>query len=126
MQPFFRILRKESEFLFTDEHKISLSTLKNDLAKACELSLKMAEPNCQFVIVSDASFYAAGFILLIEDYHENADEKSYAPVAFGSHLFSPAELKFSIYVKEFLSIKLAIESFEHYIWGVSNKPIIVL
>ena len=89
----------------------------------------MAEPNCQFVSISDASFYEAGFILLIEDYHEqskNADEKSYAPVAFVSHLFSPAELKFSIYVKEFLSIKLAFESFEHYIWGVSNKPVIVL
>ena len=129
LQPFFIILRKESEFLITDEHKTSLSTLKNDLAKACELSLKMAKPNCQFVIVSDASFYAAGFILLIEDYHEqskNADEKSYAPVAFGSHLFSPAELKFSIYVKEFLSIKLTFESFEHYIWGASNKPVIVL
>ena len=76
LQPFFRILRKESEFLITDEHKTILSTLKNDLAKACGLSLKMAKPNCQFVIVSDASFYAAGFILLIEDYHEqskNAD-----------------------------------------------------
>ena len=79
----------------------------------------------------DASFYAAGFVLLIEDYSipNNTTSKSYAPVAFGSHLFSPAQLKHSIYVKEFLSVQYAFETFEHYItllWGVSNKPIIVL
>ena len=53
--------------------------LKKDLAKACELSLEMAKTNCQFVIVSDTSFYAAAFILLIEDYLQqpnNANEKT--------------------------------------------------
>ena len=29
-------------------------------------------------------------------------------------------------MKEFLSVYLAFETFEHYLWGVSNKPIIVL
>ena len=65
LQPFFKVLRKENEFLRTVEHKTILSTIKKDLTKACELSLKMAKPNCQFVIVSDASFYAAGFTFLI-------------------------------------------------------------
>ena len=41
-------------------------------------------------------------------------------------MFSPAQLKHSIYAKEFLEIYLAFESFEHYIWGVSTKPVIVL
>ena len=35
-------------------------------------------------------------------------------------------MKYSIYAKEFLSIQLAFEAFEHYICGVSDKPIIVL
>ena len=89
----------------------------------------MAKPGCQFIIVSDASYYAAGYILLIEDYHDqslNPNEKTYAPVAFGSHLFSPAHLKHSIFVKEFLSVYFAFEAFEHYFWGVTSKPIIVL
>ena len=30
--------------------------------------------------------------------------KTYAPVAFGSKVFSPAQLKMSIYSKEFLAI----------------------
>ena len=92
--------------------------LKDDLEKACSLSLKMAKPNCQFVIMCDASFYAAGFVLLIGDYSipNNTTSKSYASVAFGSHLFSPAQLKHSIYVKEFLIVQYAFGTFEHYIW----------
>ena len=76
----------------------------------------------------DASFYAAGFVLLIEDYTipNKTTSKSYARVAFCSQLFSPAQLKHSIYVKEFLCVQYAIETYEHYIWGVSNKPMIVL
>ena len=93
------------------------------------MSLKLAQPGCQFIIVCDASFYAAGFILLIEDKLESEElnkDKTYAPVSFGSRLFSPAQLKHSIYAKEFLGIYLAFESFEHYIRGVSTKSVIVL
>ena len=32
----------------------------------------------------------------------------------------------SIFVKEFWSVYFAFEAFEHYIWGVTSKPIIVL
>ena len=41
-------------------------------------------------------------------------------------MFSPAQLKRSVYAKEILSIQLAFETFEHYVWGVSDKPILVL
>ena len=131
LHPFFKLLRKESEFKITNNHHESLSSLKNDLSKACSMSLKLAQPGCQIIIVCNASFYAAGFILLIEiednlESEELNKDKTYAPVSFGSHLFSPAQLKHSIYAKEFLGIYLAFDSFEHYIWGVSTKPVIVL
>ena len=129
LHPFFKLLGKESELNIKTKHHESLATLKNDLIKACSMSLKLAQPDCQFIIVCDASFYAAGFILLIEDMldsDELSKEKTYAPVSFRSRLFSPAQLKHSIYAKVFLGIYLAFESFEHYIWGVSTKPIVVL
>ena len=129
LHPFFKLFRKESNFRIESEHRTSLESLKKDMSNACLLTLKMAKPNCQYVIICDASFYAAGYVLMIEDYHEHAEDsriKTYAPVAFGSHLFSPSQLKFSIYVKEFLSVQYAFETFELYIWGVSSKPIIVL
>ena len=34
--------------------------------------------------------------------------------------------KFSIYVNEFLSLYCAFKSFEHYVWGVNDKPVLVL
>ena len=51
--------------------------------------------------------------------------KTYAPVSFGSRLFNTAQLKFSIYYKEFLALYFALDHFSHYIWG-SAKPVIVL
>ena len=41
-------------------------------------------------------------------------------------MFSPALLKHSIEAKEFLGNQLDFQTFEHYVWGVSDKPIIVL
>ena len=52
-------------------------------------------------------------------------KKTYAPVAFGSKVFSPAQLKMSIYSKEFLAIYMAFLEFAHILWETS-KPTIVL
>ena len=51
--------------------------------------------------------------------------KTYAPVAFGSKVFSPAQLKMSIYSKEYLAIYMAFPEFAHILWETS-KPMIVL
>ena len=51
--------------------------------------------------------------------------KTYAPVAFGSKVFSPAQLKMSIYSKKFLAIYMAFLEFAHILWETS-KPTIVL
>ena len=84
LHPFFKLFRKKSSFHFNNEHENSLQVLKDDLVKACNPSLKIAKPHCQFIIVCDASFYAAGFLLLIEEPHDSSTEKSktYATVQF--------------------------------------------
>ena len=51
--------------------------------------------------------------------------KTYAPVAFGSKIFAPAQLKLSIYSKEFLAIYMAFLEFAHILWE-TMKPTIVL
>ena len=51
--------------------------------------------------------------------------KTYAPVAFGSKIFSPAQLKKSMYSKEFLAIYMAFLEFAHILWE-ATKPTIVL
>ena len=52
-------------------------------------------------------------------------KKTYAPVAFGSKIFSPAQLKMSTYLKEFLAISMAFLEFAHILWE-TTKPTIVL
>ena len=54
-----------------------------------------------------------------------SERKTYAPVAFGSKIFSPAQLKMSIYSKEVLAIYMAFFEFAHILWE-ATKPKIVL
>ena len=76
----------------------------------------------------DASFKSAGYALMIEDNPDQkiqSKRKTYAPVAFGSKIFSPAQLKMSIYSKEILAIYMAFLEFAHILWE-ATKPTIVL
>ena len=78
--------------------------------------------------MTDASFRSAGYALMIEDNPNQkilSKRKTYAPVAFGSIIFSPAQLKTSIYSKEFLAIYMAFLEFAHILWE-ATKPTIVL
>ena len=78
--------------------------------------------------MTDASFRSAGYALMIEDNPDQkiqSKRKTYAPVAFGSKNFSPAQLKVSIYSKEFLAIYMAFVEFAHILWE-TTKPTIVL
>ena len=78
--------------------------MKKDLKQAGTLSLRLLKANAQYVILTDVSFYAAGYILMIEDYITDQSRKTYrtyVPVSFGSKIFTPTYLKLSIYAKEF-------------------------
>ena len=126
--PFYKLLRKNVEQFITDEHEKNLKILKDDLLKATTLTLRMAKPGMQYVLLCDASYHGAGFVLMIEDYVQGSkkgERKTYAPVAFGTKLFNEAQLKFSIYYKEFLGLYFALDHFSHFIWG-TEKPVIVL
>ena len=93
------------------------------------MSLRFPLKEKQFVIMTDASMHAAGYVLLIEDYTQKegieGEKRQYAPVMFGSHAFNEAKLKMSIYGKEFLAVYNAFENFCHLIWGCSKKVVVL-
>ena len=65
---------------------------------------------------------------MIGDYVKNDKSesvKSYTPVPLGSKVFNTAQLKMSIYCKEFLYFYFALETFSHFIWG-GDYPVLVL
>ena len=108
--------------------KETFDSVKKALSDAYQLALKQPIPGKQLVLMTDASFRSAGYALMIEgdpDQKIQSKRKTYAPVAFGSKVFSPAQLKMSVYSKELLAIYMAFPEFAHIPWETS-KPTIVL
>ena len=81
--PFYRLLRSENELKLTAEHFESTNQLRKDLEQACNMSLRPPKANAQYVILTDASFYAAFYVLRIEEHltdQSGKTFKTYVPV----------------------------------------------
>ena len=106
LHPFYKLLKTEVPVNITSEFKELFDSVNTALSEACELASKQPIPEKQLVLMTDASFRSAGYALMIEDNpikKIQSKRKTYAPVAFGSKIFSPAQLKMSIYSKKFFS-----------------------
>ena len=128
LMSFYKLLKKDAVIETTEEHVKALEVIKKDLMEATNVTLQLPKRGLQYVILCDASYHGAGFVLMVEDYVNETgkkEKKTYAPVSFGSHLFNATQLKFSIYYKEFLAMYYALDYFSHYNWG-SSKQVIIL
>ena len=128
LNPFYKLLKTEVRINITSELKETFDSVNKALSDACELALKQPIPGKQLVLMTDASFRSAGYALMIEDNPDQkiqSKRKTYALVAFGSKIFSPSQLKMSIYSEEFLAIYMAFLEFAHILWE-ATKPTIVL
>ena len=70
------------------------------------MALKQPLKDKQLILMSDASFTAAGYAIMIEDDPQQKlqlKRKTYAPKTFGSKTFNSTQLKMSIYAKEILT-----------------------
>ena len=67
--------------------------------------------------MTDASIYAAGFVLMIEDYTQTAsgtsENKNYAPVSFGSRIFNRINSRCQSTRKNFFTVHLALDVCKH-------------
>ena len=125
--PFHELIKAEKPITITNEIMNSFTNINKSLDNACGLWLKQPMPNRQYVIMTDANFKNAGYALMIEENPEekiSSVRKTYAPVAFGSKMFSPSQIKMSIYAKEFLAIYFAFMEYSHILWE-STKPVVV-
>ena len=122
------MLKSDEKVLVSKELVQQFEEINKALDKCCDLALQQPIPNKQIALMTDASFGAAGYAVLIEDDPNQkftSLRKSYAPVAYGSKSFTPAQIKMSIYAKEFLAIYFAFKEFGHIFWG-APKPVIIL
>ena len=127
LTPFFKLLKKTSKFYVPTNLVEDFTKLIQLLENSCQLALKQPLKDKQLIVMSDASFTAAGYGIMIEDDPNQklqSKRKTYAPIAFGSKTFNPTQTKMLIYAKEFLSIYFAFVEFGHLMWG-STFPVIV-
>ena len=104
---FFKLLKETPQFGITNTILDKFSDLNQQLEKSCSLALKQPIKNKQLILMTDASFTAAGYAIMIEDNPNQkfqSRRKTYAPIAFGSKTFNPTQLRMSIYAKEFLAV----------------------
>ena len=126
--PFYKLPKTEVPIKITSELKKTFDSVNKALSDDCELALKQPIQGKQLVLVTDASFRSAGYALMIEDKPNQkiqSKRKTYPPVAFGSKIFSPAQLKMSICSEEFLALYTVFLEFAHILWE-ATKPTIVL
>ena len=76
-----------------------LGEIKDALDRCCQLALRQSLSGKQLVHMTDASFQAAGYAVLIEDNSNReytSTRKTYAPIAYGSKTYTPSQIKTSI------------------------------
>ena len=108
------MLKSDEKVLVSKELVQQFEEINKALDKCCDLALQQPIPNKQIALMTDASFGAAGYAVLIEDDPNQkftSLRKSYAPVAYGSK--TNQKIKKSIYAKELLAIYFAFKEFGH-------------
>ena len=124
LHPFYKLLKTEVPINITSELKETFDSVNAALSNACELALKQPIPGKQLVLMTDAGFRSAWYALMIEDNPDQkiqSKRKTYAPVAFGSKILSPAQLEMSIYSKQLLAIYMAFLEFAHILWKQQSQ-----
>ena len=124
----YELLKADTKIRISEELVNNFKEINASLAEACGLALRQPIAAKQYVLMTDASFRASGYALMIEKKDERkllCKKKTFAPVAFGSGVFSPAQLKLSIYCKKILAIYHAFFEYSHILWE-TTIPTLVL
>ena len=90
--PFYKLLKAEVPINISSELEKTFESANNALNDGCQLALEHMISRKQLFSMTDVGFRSAGRALVIEDNSDQKIEtkkKTYAPVAFGSKVFSP-------------------------------------
>ena len=64
---FFKLLKKTYKFYLSTKLTSSSEQLNNLLLQSCQMALKQPLKDKQLIVMSDASFTAAGYAIMVED-----------------------------------------------------------
>lgn len=110
--PLNKLLRKNTDFIWTDECEKSFQFLKRSLASPPILQYPDFSTDNEFKLYTDASGIAIGSMLC------NKDGR---PVAYASRSLNKAELNYPTIEKEMLAIVWSVKYFRPYLFGKRFK-----
>ena len=131
LTPFFQLLKTtdaKTKIPITPDILKEFREINEALDRCCHLALRQPLPGKQLVLMTDASFQAPGYAVLIEDdpnQNYTSTRKTYAPIAYGSKTYSPSQIKMSIYAKGLLAIYMAFKE-RGQIFSGATKPVIIM
>lgn len=106
MLPLYELIKKDkSLFKWGERQQTAFENSKRSIKEMIEL--KIPNPSEPFIVVTDASEFAIGAVLI-------QDEE---PVAYESRKLSPAEKNYTTHDKEMLAIIYALKTWRHYLLG---------
>ncbi|XP_043191558.1 uncharacterized protein K02A2.6-like [Amphibalanus amphitrite] len=110
VRPLSAMLKKDSEFDWSDEADTSFNRIK-ELVTSRPI-LQPFDPALPTVVTSDASDRGAGAVLA--QLHPDGTER---PVSYWSRSFTDTEQRYSVSERETLSAVQAVERWRIYLWG---------
>ena len=114
--PFRKILKKDADWIWEDEHEKAFTEINNEVKRVVELS--HFKRNNETRIICDASKQGLGAVL-----QQRQKEGEWRPTCFASRFSTDFEMKYSINEVELLAIVWAIEHFKNYVYGVHFKVV---
>ena len=128
LRPFYIILRQQNNFEWTSEHQTRCEEIKKLLTE--QISNTIPDSNQPFYAMCDASNFDIGAALLQSPSSTNKMNL----ISVNSRLFTQAELRFSILMRERTAIIYTLTEYEFLILGskhptvlfTDHKPIIFL
>lgn len=112
--PLYQLMKQDAEFIWTGEHTIAFSILKQAIASAPILAYPL--PEGQFILDTDASDHAIGAEL---SQNQGGEVRV---IAYSSYVLSPAQRNYCTTRKELLAVVRFTRVFRHYLLG---RPFLV-
>jgi hypothetical protein len=107
--PLLRMLKKGAAVSMGEEEMSAFRAVKEALTAAPVLAV--ADPQLGYRIVTDASDFAIGAILLQDQ------GQGFQPIAYESRKLQPAELRRNVYEKEMLAVLHSLKTWRCYVEG---------
>ena len=96
INPFYKLLKTQVPISIISEFKETFDSLNKAVSEACELAMKQPNPAKQLVLMTDAIFRSAGYVLMIEDNPDQkiqSKRKTYAPWRLDRKISPPRNSK---------------------------------